>query len=70
MVLVHPVQGKVRVLNPVGARVWELADCRRTLGEIIEMIATEYQVDITRVAGDVSAFCADLEQRGVLRFAD
>ena len=28
--LVHPVQGKVRVLNPVGARVSELADGQRT----------------------------------------
>jgi hypothetical protein len=68
MVLVHPVQGKVRVLNSVGARVWELADGRRTLNDIIQAIAAEYQVDAARVAVEVPAFCEDLAQRGVLSF--
>ena len=68
MVLVHPVQGKVRVLNSVGARVWELADGQHTLGDISRTIATEYQVDAARVAVEVPAFCEDLAQRGVLTF--
>jgi hypothetical protein len=68
MVLVHPVQGKVRVLNPVGARVWELVDGRRTLDEIVRVIASEYSVDASRVQADVDFFCADLVQRGVLLF--
>ena len=68
MVLVHPVQGKVRVLNPVGARVWEFADGQRTLGDIIQTIAAEYQVDVARVEVEVPAFCEDLAQRGVLSF--
>ena len=67
-VLVHPVQGKVRVLNPVGARVWELADGQRTLGDIIQAIAMEYQVDVAHVEDEVPAFCEDLAQRGVLSF--
>ena len=67
-VLVHPVQGKVRVLNPVGARVWELADGQRTLGDIVEAIATEFQVDVARVETEVPVFCEDLAQRGVLSF--
>jgi hypothetical protein len=70
MVLVHPVQGKVRVLNPVGARVWELIDGRRTLNEIIQVIAAEYQVDAARVEVEVPAFCQDLTQYGVLLFDD
>jgi hypothetical protein len=65
-VLVHPVQGKVRVLNPVGARVWELVDGQRTVAAIIEAIAAEYQADPARVEIDVTAFCVDLAQRGVL----
>ena len=67
-VLVHPVQGKVRVLNPVGARVWELADGERTLGDIVEAIAMEFQADVALVKDDVPAFCEDLAQRGVLAF--
>jgi hypothetical protein len=67
-VLVHPGQGKVRVLNPVGARVWELVDGQRTLADIVRVIATEYEVDITRVELEVPAFCEDLAQRGALSF--
>jgi len=65
-VLVHPVQGKVRVLNSVGARVWELADGQRTLGQIAGVIATEYDVVLTRAQADLIAFCDDLANRGVL----
>ena len=64
----HPVQGKVRVLNPVGARVWELADGQRTLNEIVLAIAAEYQVDVARCEVEVPAFCEDLALRGVLSF--
>ena len=68
MVLVHPVQGKVRVLNSVGARVWELADGQHTLNDIIQTIATEYQVDTARVEVEVPAFCEELAQRGIMSF--
>ena len=68
MVLVHPLQGKVRVLNSVGARVWELADGQHTLNDIIQTIATEYQVDTARVEVEVPAFCEELAQRGVMSF--
>jgi hypothetical protein len=67
-VLVHPVQGKVRVLNPVGARVWELVDGQRTVAAIVKAIAAEYQADPAHVEIDVTAFCVDLAQRGVLAF--
>ncbi len=67
-VLVHPVQGKVRVLNPVGARVWELVDGQRTLGAISRVIASEFAADLGRVQIEVPAFCEDLAQRGVLLF--
>ena len=67
-VLVHPLQGKVRVLNPVGARVWELVDGQRTLDAISRVIAAEFAVDLTRVQIEVPTFCEDLAQRGVLAF--
>jgi hypothetical protein len=65
-VLVHPLQGKVRVLNAVGARVWELADGQRTVAEIAQTITTEYDVELPRAQADVLAFCGDLAQAGVL----
>lgn len=65
-VLVHPGQGKVRVLNPVGARLWELADGERTAGDIAQIIAGEYEVDPARAEADTLAFYGDLAERGVL----
>ena len=65
-VLVHPVQGKVRVLNAVGARVWELADGQHTVAEIAQMITAEYEVDLPRAEADVLTFCVGLAQAGVL----
>jgi hypothetical protein len=65
-VLVHPLQGKVRVLNAVGARVWELADGQRTVAEIAQTITAEYDVELPRAQADVLAFCDDLAQADVL----
>jgi hypothetical protein len=64
-VLVHPRQGKVRVLNRVGARVWELADGQRTVGDLARAISGEYDVDAERALGDVTVFCEDLVARGL-----
>ena len=68
-VLVHPVQGMIRVLNPVGARIWELAIGERSVAALAAQIADEYDAPPEQVAADVLRFCDDLEQRGVLRAA-
>ena len=65
-VLVHPGQAKIRVLNAIGARIWELVDGQQTLGDIAQAITAEYEVDLPRAQTDVVAFCADLAQAGVL----
>ena len=66
-VLVHPVQGKIRVLNPVGPCV----GVRRRSTDVVRIshvIAAEFPVDLTRVQIEVPAFCEDLARRGVLTF--
>lgn len=65
-VLVHPAQGKVRVLNRVGARIWELADGSRDLAALAQAIAAEYDVSLAQAQADISAFCEDLIGRGVM----
>jgi len=66
-VLVHPVQGMIRVLNPVGARVWELADGKRSIGALATLIAAEYDAPLELVEADILGFCEDLERRGLLK---
>jgi hypothetical protein len=65
-VLVHAGQRRVRVLNPVGARLWELADGEHTAGAAAEIVAAEYGADLARVNSDALAFFTDLIDRGVL----
>ena len=69
-VLVHPQQDMVRVLHAVGARLWELADGRHSVDDLVAAIVVEYDVDPARAQADVLAFCEDLLGRGVLALAD
>lgn len=68
-VLVMPVKGKIKVLNDVGARVWELIDGRRTVGEIITLIAQEYEISTDTVSPDIHTFLTQLADRGMITFA-
>jgi hypothetical protein len=63
--VILPTASAVRVLNEVGARVWELAD-GRTFAEIIEILVKEYDVDRTQLAQDARAFLSELHGRGLL----
>jgi hypothetical protein len=64
--LVHPQQGVVRVLNDVGARLWELADGRSSVAAMADVIASEYAVDAAHACADALVFLTDLVHRGVL----
>ncbi len=65
-VLVDPKKGMVRVLNPAGARIWEMIDGRRTVAELAADIAAEYGIEAARAEADTIAFCEDLVRRNVL----
>jgi hypothetical protein len=65
-ILVHPGQGKVAVLNGVGARLWELADGQHTVSDMARVIAAEYEVSLIKAESDALAFCQDLAGRGLL----
>jgi hypothetical protein len=56
----------LRGLNPVGSRVWELIDGRRSVDEIVEQIVREFGVARERAAEDVGAFLRDLLGRGLV----
>ena len=49
-----------RGLNPVGSRVWELIDGRRSVDEIVEVIVREFDVTPERAGADVQTFVRDL----------
>ena len=69
-VLVLPERGEVKVLNKVGARIWELADGQRSVSEIAALICQEYDVDLEVATSDALEFLAELESRGAITASD
>ncbi|MCE7938125.1 PqqD family protein [bacterium] len=65
-VLLQPDHGQIKVLNDVGARVWQLADGTRTVRSIVAEICLEYEVEQERAEADTLAFIADLEAKSLL----
>lgn len=65
-VLVLPQQGEVKVLNEVGARIWELIDGSRTIREIVDIICDEYAVEEEQAESDTLAFIAELESKSII----
>ncbi len=55
----------LHTLNPVGTRVWELAQSA-SLGTIVHTIAEEYAVEPAAARRDVVAFVQDMLERGML----
>lgn len=56
---------RMRVLNEVGSRVWELAD-GRSLREISVVLAAEFEADPSVIEADALSFAQDLVSRGML----
>lgn len=52
-------------LNPVGTRVWSLLD-GHTLGEIVEVVVQEYEVEPEVARTDVMTFAKTLLDLGVV----
>jgi len=68
-VIVLP-NGETQVLNTLGTRVWELCGSGRSLAEIVQAIAAEYQADPQQVRDDVSGFVQGLLDDGALLLRD
>ena len=65
-VLVLPQQGQVKVLNQVGARIWELLNGKRTVKEIATILSQEYAVSQAAAEKDTLEFVNDLGERNML----
>jgi hypothetical protein len=66
VLLVDLKRSTLQVLNPVGARLWELIDGRRTVADLAEALIAEYAVGLAQARADVQMFCEDLLRRNVL----
>ena len=65
-VLVLPQTGKVKVLNEVGARIWELIDGSRNVRGIAESLCAEFDVPAATAQQDAVEFITDLVDRNIV----
>jgi hypothetical protein len=60
-------QGAYYGLNPVGARICELLETPRTVGELTAQLCDEFEVDAAAAQAEVMTFVATLLASGIVR---
>lgn len=53
-------------LDGVGARIWELMQSPRSLGDVTDVLVAEFEVDSERAWEDLRALATDLISHGLL----
>lgn len=59
----------LRGLNPVGTRIWELIDGQRSVDEIGQQIAQEFDVDPAQAQADTEGFIRELLTKQLVEVA-
>ena len=65
-VLVIPDRGKIKVLNEVGASIWELIDGKRNIQAISVEICNQFEVEQSTAEIDSVNFITELLDRGIV----
>jgi len=65
-VLVMPQKGQVKVINEVGAVVWELIDGKRDVGQIVDEVCSQFDVDRAAAEADTLNFISELIKREII----
>jgi phage baseplate assembly protein W len=53
-------------LNNVGSRIWELIQKPITVGEIVDIVLSEYDAEPAGCVNDISRFLAEMAEHGLL----
>ncbi len=67
-VIIVPSEQMVNVLNSVGCRIWDLADGRRSIGKIVEILTQEFDVSYQTALKDAVEFTSDLVAKKMMEF--
>ncbi len=67
-VIINPEHGDVRVLNSVGAKVWELIDGHRSISQIAEEITSNYEVSFDDASRDLQDYLEIMLAQGLLKW--
>ena len=65
-VVVRQNAAEVLALNDVGTRILELIDAKSSVGQLIETMTSEYDVDREELSRDVEHFVAAIHDAGIV----
>ena len=65
-VVLHLKDGCYYGFNPVGARIWNLLEQPRTVGEIRDILLEEYEIQPQPLEEDLQRLLAELAERGLI----
>ena len=69
-VVISPTENMVRMLNPVGSRIWHLTDGSNTIEDIAVTLTQEFEVDLPHARQSVAGFVEDLVDRNLLDWSE
>jgi len=62
-IILSAEDSSVHSLDEVGTRIWEMADGKKTIKEIIEALLEEYDVEFDQLKQDVIDFVNELKSK-------
>ena len=62
VILLTPDSGEYFTLNEVGGRIWELADGTRTVSDIAQVLAEEYEAPVDEIRADALDVLCELAE--------
>ncbi len=69
LLLYHPAETKVMYCNQTASIIWQLCDGKRTVQEIVELLAAAYPAAADEVENDVQATLQQFAEHGAIGFA-
>ena len=67
VLILDMASGTYHGLDPVGSRIWELIEERRTVGAILTAMVAEFDVDSNRARFDLHRLLGEMAGKGLVR---
>ena len=69
-ILYDSIKGQIHILNPTGAKIWDLCDGNNTLEDIAKNICVQFETDdFESVSKDVEEYLAELKKLELIESA-
>jgi hypothetical protein len=65
-VIVDPKSSVVYPLNPAATRIWQLAEGKYSIDEIIDLLLDEFEAGREELEKDVIRFCIELSEKKLI----